>query len=56
MWHGNVQRYSNSNGLNKKYIEGHGSAYFDLVQAQGLEGIVLKRKDSRYEMGTRSKS
>lgn len=30
-----------------KYIEGHGAAYFDLVKAQGLEGIVLKRKDSR---------
>lgn len=39
-----------------KYIEGHSSAYFDLVQAQGLEGIVLKRKDSRYEVGKRSQS
>jgi DNA ligase-1 len=39
-----------------KYIEGHGSAYFDLVQKQGLEGIVLKRKDSRYEIGKRSHS
>jgi DNA ligase 1 len=39
-----------------KYIEGHGSAYFDLVQQQGLEGIVLKRKDSRYEVGKRSQS
>ncbi|MFP5116099.1 ATP-dependent DNA ligase [Bacillaceae bacterium C204] len=39
-----------------KYIEGHGSAYFDLVRQQGLEGIVLKRKDSRYEVGKRSKS
>ena len=39
-----------------KYIEGHGSAYFDLVRQQGLEGIVLKRKDSRYEVGKRSQS
>lgn len=39
-----------------KYIEGHGSAYFDLVQQQGLEGIVLKRKDSRYEVGKRSQA
>lgn len=39
-----------------KYIEGHGSAYFDLVQEQGLEGIVLKRKDSRYEVGRRSQA
>ncbi len=37
-----------------KFIEGHGSAYFDLVRQQGLEGIVLKRKDSRYEVGKRS--
>ncbi|MGG6362239.1 ATP-dependent DNA ligase [Peribacillus frigoritolerans] len=39
-----------------KYIEGHGSAYFDLVRQQGLEGIVLKRKDSHYEVGKRSQS
>jgi DNA ligase 1 len=39
-----------------KYLEGHGAAYFDLVQQQGLEGIVLKKKDSRYEVGKRSQS
>ncbi|WP_429707227.1 hypothetical protein [Bacillus rhizoplanae] len=39
-----------------KYIEGNGSAYFNLVKQQGLEGIVLKRKDSRYELGKRSQS
>ncbi|MFP5109665.1 ATP-dependent DNA ligase [Neobacillus sp. C211] len=39
-----------------KYIEGYGTAYFDLVRQQGLEGIVLKRKDSRYEVGKRSQS
>lgn len=39
-----------------RYLEGYGSAYFDLVRQQGLEGIVLKRKDSRYEVGKRSQS
>jgi DNA ligase 1 len=37
-----------------QFIEGHGEAYFDAVKAQALEGIVLKRKDSRYEVGKRS--
>lgn len=39
-----------------KYIEGYGSAYFDLVCKQGLEGVVLKRKDSYYEVGKLSHS
>ncbi len=39
-----------------KYIEGHGPAYFDLVWQQGLEGIVLKRKESHFEVGKRSQS
>jgi DNA ligase 1 len=39
-----------------KYTEGHGSAFFDLVRHQKLEGIVLKRKDSRYEVGKRSQA
>jgi DNA ligase 1 len=39
-----------------KFVEGFGSAYFDLIQQKGLEGIVLKRKDSRYEVGKRSHS
>jgi DNA ligase-1 len=39
-----------------KYLEVHDDAYFDLVRQQGLEGIVLKRKDSRYEVGKRSQS
>lgn len=37
-------------------IQGNGKALFDLVVQQGLEGIVLKRKDSKYEIGKRSKS
>ncbi|MBT2722851.1 RNA ligase family protein [Bacillus sp. ISL-46] len=39
-----------------QFIEGHGEAYFDAVKEQALEGIVLKRKDSRYEVGKRSNS
>ncbi|MEH7506006.1 hypothetical protein V7152_29340 [Neobacillus drentensis] len=39
-----------------KYIEGHGAAYFDLVLQQGLEGVVPKQKDSRYEVGKRSQA
>ncbi|MBT2700251.1 ATP-dependent DNA ligase [Bacillus sp. ISL-40] len=39
-----------------QFIEGHGEAYFDAVKTQALEGIVLKRKDSRYEVGKRSNS
>ncbi|SFJ82461.1 ATP-dependent DNA ligase [Thermoflavimicrobium dichotomicum] len=36
------------------YIEGNGKQLFNLVQQQGLEGIVLKKKDSIYEVGKRS--
>lgn len=39
-----------------KYIEGHGSVFFDLVRQQGWEDIVLKRKESRYEVGKRSQA
>jgi DNA ligase 1 len=39
-----------------QFIEGHGEAYFDASKAQSLEGIVLKCKDSRYEVGKRSHS
>lgn len=39
-----------------QFIEGHGEAYFDAIKEQALEGIVLKRKDSRYEVGKRTQS
>nr|WP_251028856.1 ATP-dependent DNA ligase [Bacillus sp. ISL-18] len=39
-----------------QFIEGHGEAYFDAIKEQALKGIVLKRKDSRYEVGKRSNS
>jgi len=39
-----------------QYVEGSGLSYYEAVKAQALEGIVLKRKDSRYEVGKRSAS
>ena len=38
------------------HVEGEGTALFASVRAQGLEGIMAKRRDSRYEPGRRSKS
>ena len=35
-------------------IKGNGEALFDLVVQQNLEGIVMKRNDSKYEIGKRS--
>lgn len=35
-------------------IVGNGSALFNLVKQQNLEGIVLKKKNSKYELGKRS--
>lgn len=41
--------------LNKvKWIEGNGIAYFDLVKQHDLEGIVLKKADSKYQINKRS--
>lgn len=37
-----------------QFIEGNGVAYYEAVRENALEGIVLKRKDSRYEVGKRS--
>lgn len=37
-----------------QFIEGNAVAYYEAVKAQALEGIVLKRKDSRYQVGKRS--
>jgi bifunctional non-homologous end joining protein LigD len=35
-------------------VEGRGEDYFRAAAAQGLEGVMAKRKDSRYEPGIRS--
>ena len=37
-----------------RYIEKTGVAFFNLTKEQGLEGIVAKRKDSRYYFGKRT--
>lgn len=38
-----------------QWMYGNGEAYFDLVKQQGLEGIVLKRAESKYQVNKRSK-
>jgi bifunctional non-homologous end joining protein LigD len=38
------------------HVEGDGEALFEAVRERGLEGVVAKRADSRYEAGRRSKS
>ncbi|WP_078543093.1 ATP-dependent DNA ligase [Litchfieldia alkalitelluris] len=40
--------------VKSQYIEGNGVAYFDLIKQQGLEGIVLKNKNSKYQTNKRS--
>lgn len=37
-----------------QWMHGNGQAYFDLVKQNGLEGIVLKRADSKYQIKKRS--
>ncbi|WP_330218433.1 ATP-dependent DNA ligase [Sporosarcina globispora] len=39
-----------------KYIEGNGIALFELIKQQSLEGIILKKKSSKYEANHRSHS
>lgn len=39
-----------------QWIEGNGKAYFDLIVQRSLEGIVLKKKNTHYEIGKRSHS
>jgi bifunctional non-homologous end joining protein LigD/DNA ligase-1 len=38
-----------------RHIETKGVAFFELAKQQGLEGIVAKRKDSRYYFGKRTR-
>lgn len=42
--------------MKSKYLHGNGVAYFDLVKQQKLEGVVLKRTNSKYEIDKRSVS
>lgn len=47
---------TNGQITNVKYLEGRGIPFFDAVKKQGLEGIVLKNKNSPYMHGKRSES
>ncbi|MFS0667216.1 hypothetical protein AB1L12_04700 [Peribacillus frigoritolerans] len=38
-----------------QWTESNGEVYFDLIQQHGLEGIVLKRANSKYQINKRSK-
>ncbi len=38
-----------------EYVEGEGEAFFRVAEHLGLEGIVAKRRDSRYDAGQRSR-
>src|SRR5438128_1311073 len=37
------------------YIDGRGVNYYNAVIARGLEGIIAKHKETRYQVGKRSK-
>ncbi|MCM3164725.1 RNA ligase family protein [Metabacillus litoralis] len=39
-----------------QFIQGHAVEYFDLVKERDLEGIVIKKADSPYELNKRSKT
>jgi len=45
----NVTRYSD-------HVERNGKVFFDIAKKQGLEGIIAKNKNSRYEFDSRSKN
>ncbi|MYA50243.1 MAG: ATP-dependent DNA ligase [Chloroflexi bacterium] len=38
-----------------EYVDGEGEAFFRVAEQLGLEGIVAKRRDSRYNAGERSR-
>jgi bifunctional non-homologous end joining protein LigD len=38
------------------HVERNGKAFFDIAKKQGLEGIIAKNKNSRYEFDSRSKN
>lgn len=50
------QNVKEGNGLAiSRYIERNGVAFFSLVKAKNLEGIVAKRKDGLYHIGKRTR-
>lgn len=46
----------NPNIITVKWIYGNEMNYFDIIKQNGLEGIVMKKADSRYDIGKRSNS
>ncbi len=38
------------------HVEGDGKAFYDVMDQQGLEGMIAKLRTSRYEVGRRSKA
>lgn len=50
-----VIREENARFAMSRHIEGHGIAFYQLAERQELEGIVAKRKDSKYYFDKRTK-
>ena len=50
-----VIKEESSRFARSRYIEEHGIAFYQLAEAQDLEGIVAKRKDSKYYFDKRTK-
>lgn len=38
------------------YVEGDGEAFYRVCRERGLEGVIAKRKDSRYQTGKRTRT
>ena len=38
------------------YVEGEGEAFYRICRERGLEGVIAKRKDSRYQIGKRTRT
>lgn len=50
-----VVRHEDARFAVSRYIEKSGTAFFELAKAQELEGVVAKRRDSRYYFDKRTK-
>jgi ATP-dependent DNA ligase len=37
------------------YVEGEGEAFYRICRERGLEGVIAKRKDARYQVGKRTR-
>lgn len=52
----NVIKGESSRFARSRHIEGQGIAFYQLAEAQNLEGIVAKRKDSKYYFDKRTRN